>query len=384
MPPMTMIDQPQSIPAARPALPADLPGQPADRTGAWLLAVIGSVTDGVVIIDAARHVMLMNGEAEQMFRCDSTQLLGKPFDVLLAPQTRAEHILNLDRFTADPKTARGLRRLPLRLEGRRADGEEFPIAAMVSAVSAQGEDFVVLSLREQNDGSKPVQASGARRKRAVSSQQASEREKRRVSKELYDDLGQRLSVLKLDMDWLEKSLPPDEKLSPGRIAQMQGLLDNIILRTKTIASSLRPPLLDDFGLLPAVTWMVDMFQKKTAVVCTVESNGVVSKPGDPIESAVFRVVQEALLNIERHAQASHVRIVIWHAGNRVDVLVEDNGIGMAPGSENKPGCYGLIAMQERIDTLGGTIQINNIEPQGVAIKASIPVDAALPHQGATP
>jgi signal transduction histidine kinase len=210
------------------------------------------------------------------------------------------------------------------------------------------------------------------RKRAMSSQQASEIEKKRFSKELYDDLGQRLSVLKLDMDWLENNLSTADKLNLTRIAQMQGLLDNIIIRTKSIASSLRPPLLDDFGLIPAVNWIAEDFQKKTSVVCEVETSNLTGKFSDPIESAIFRVVQEGLLNVERHARATYVKIRIWHSNKQIEVLIQDNGIGMQAGNENKAGCFGLIAMQERIYTLGGSISISNLGPRGFAIHASIP------------
>jgi signal transduction histidine kinase len=160
------------------------------------------------------------------------------------------------------------------------------------------------------------------------------------------------------------------------------LLDNIISRTKSIASSLRPPLLDDFGLLPAVSWLAENFQKKTSVTCEVESNGMTIKPGDPVDSAIFRVVQEGLLNIERHANAKNVRIILWHADGRIDVIIQDDGIGMAVGSENKTGCFGLNAMQERIFNLGGTINVKNIDPRGVAIHASIPVEP-FPHTVST-
>jgi signal transduction histidine kinase len=213
----------------------------------------------------------------------------------------------------------------------------------------------------------------------VSSQQANEIEKRRFSKELYDDIGQRLSVLKLDLDWLENSLPSDDECLPARVAQMQGMLDKVITLTKSMASTLRPPLLDDFGLMPAVEWMTENFRKKTGIACTVDGSAMKAKLGDPIDSAVFRVIQEALLNIERHAHARNVKVVLEHSEQRLDVLIRDDGIGMEAGSENKPGCYGLIAMQERIFVLGGTISIANMKPQGVAIHASIPTDS-LPIQ----
>lgn len=212
------------------------------------------------------------------------------------------------------------------------------------------------------------------RKWAASSQQANEVEKKQFSKKLYDDVIQRLSVLKLDLDWLKNSLPTADEDMPVRVAQMQSLLHNVITMTKSMASALRPPMLDDFGLLPAVEWMAEDFHKKTGIPCTVESKGMLVKLDEPIESAIFRVIQEGLTNIERHSGANHARISFLHAGNQLDVMIQDDGAGMAGGSRNKPGCHGLIAMQERIFVLGGTISIGNIKPHGVSIHVSIPIE----------
>lgn len=349
----------------------------SDKIAAWLLAIVDSTMDGVLVLDAARQLVLFNCGAERIFGYTAQELLGKPVDLLLPVQAREPHQLCMDHFCASGTGGKRMMKTRVQLEGMRANGEAFPISAAVSQVMVKGEVFLIVIFHEHKtpDNISPkyslVPATSIR-ERAVSSQQATEIEKRRFSRELYDELGQRLSVLKLDMDWLE-NLPCSDKLDPIRIAQMQGLLDNIIVRTKNIASSLRPPLLDDFGLLPAIHWLTENFQKKTGAVCGVECNGVSITPGDPIESAVFRVVQEALLNIERHAQANFVKITMGHRADHLEITIEDNGIGMPANSENKAGCFGLIAMQERIYTLGGTISMHNIESGGVAIHASVPL-----------
>jgi PAS domain S-box-containing protein len=351
---------------------ADLGRLPSDKVSAWLLAVIQSAMDGVLIIDAARELVLVNGEAELMFGYTEKELLGKPLDMLISERTREEHGRNMDHFAGAETSGKRVVKARFLLEGRRANGDIFPLSAVVSRVTAKGETFIAAILRESSEPGDTTDASSIARKRAVSSQQASEGEKRRISKELYDDLGQRLSVLKLDLDWLEKNLPGSDSTSPARIAQMQNLLDNIIVQTKSIASGLRPPLLDDFGLLPAIQWLAEEFEKKNAIPCKVESPELALASGDPLESAIFRVVQEALLNIERHAEATRVTIVLRRDAGRLDVTICDNGIGMKTESK-KAGGFGLIAMQERVMSLGGTLKINNMEPSGVAVHASVPV-----------
>jgi PAS domain S-box-containing protein len=355
-----------------------LPRFPANMVGASLLSIIQSSMDGVIVIDATRQIVLVNRKAERMFGYPARHLLDKSVDILLPPRIGPEQRRRMERLAAIRMNGKRTR---LGLRGLHANGQEFAVNASVSRIALRGEMYVAVTLHDtpRHTGterkSRPIRSSDLR-KLAVSSQQASEVEKKRFSKELYDDIGQRLSVLKLDLDWLEHSLPETEAGVPERVAQMQGMLDMVITLTKSMASTLRPPLLDDFGLMPALEWIADNFRKRTGIACNVEGIGMPIKLGDPVKSAVFRVIQEGLLNIERHAHASNVQVVLEYTERKLDVLIQDDGIGMAAESENKPGCYGLIAMQERIFVLGGTIAITNIRPQGVAIRASIPID---PH-----
>jgi PAS domain S-box-containing protein len=349
---------------------------PASKVDSPLLSIIQSALNGVVVVDAMRRIVLVNQKVERLFGYPATQLLEKPLDILMPSRVVSEQRRRMDRIAA--ARTHGKRSM-LELKGVRADGKQLSINASISRVSVHGELFLALVLHDpaQRDTQEPKHCPARPielRRWAASSQQANEVEKRRFSKKLYDDIGQRLSVLKLDLDWLENSLPDTGADLPARLAQMQGLLDNVITMTKSMASALRPPLLDDFGLLPAVEWMAENFQKKASVFCTVESSGMGTKLDDPVESAVFRVVQEGLSNIERHSHARTARIILMRTDNQLDVMIQDDGIGMASGSESKAGCYGLIAMQERIFVLGGTISIENVNPQGLAIHASIPID----------
>lgn len=358
---------------------ATTPRFPIDEIAPALLSVIRSVMDGVVIVDSTRHIVLVNQKAEHMFGYRAAQLLERPLDVLLPARMSAEQRRYMDSL---PLTHPRNRHSGLELRGRRSDGGRVSLRANSLRIRVNDELFVALILHgplssESRSDKHPLRATELRR-RAASSQQATEVEKKRFSKKLYDDIGQRLSVLKLDLDWLENSLRDADEGLPARVAQMQGLLDNVITMTKNMASTLRPPLLDDFGLLAAVEWMAENFQKKSRVTCTVESTGLTEKLDDAIESAVFRVVQEGLSNIERHARASHAWVILQHVDGRLDVMIHDDGVGMESGSESKPGCYGLIAMQERVFALGGTISILNVAPHGVAIHASIPVEPIFP------
>lgn len=351
---------------------------PASKVGPSLLSIIESAMDGVIVVDAARRIVLVNHKVEHMFGYPAKHLLDKSIDALLPPRLCTEQGRRIDRFSA---TRMHARRIKLGLKGIHANGEQLSLSITISRVTVHGEPFLALIMhnsaaeRSAIESKRRIIRPSELRKWAASSQLANEVEKRHFSKKLYDDIGQRLSVLKLDLDWLENRLPDTNAGVPARVAQMQGLLDNVITMTKNMASALRPPLLDDFGLLPAVEWMTENFRKRTAISCTVESNDLAIKLGDAIDSALFRVVQEGLTNIEKHSAASHARIAFSRASDQLDVMIQDDGVGMVGGSENKPGCYGLITMQERIFVLGGTISVSNIKPHGVLIHASIPIES---------
>lgn len=347
------------------------------KISAWLLSSFHSARDGMVVADAAGHIVLLNRETERMFGYPARRLIGKPLDVLFSILSQADYSPQARACLAQDEHA-GESRVSLALQGVRADGEEFPLEASMSSLRAEGERFLALVLRANPADSAsrpaPIPAHALLHRLSASTHQANEVERRRFSRELYDDLGQNLGVLKLDLDWLQTSCTDTGAPFQARVAHMQTVLDNIIVRTKSIASALRPPLLDDFGLVAALKWASQRFQKKTGIRCSLQSGEFANAISEPHGSVIFRVVQEGLLNVERHAGASHVHLALWHADGDLHVLLRDNGRGMAPDSRGKPGCFGLMAMQQRIYSLGGKITIANVRPSGVEIHAMIPFE----------
>lgn len=349
---------------------------PSSKIVPALLFIIQSARDGVVIVDALQRIVLVNSTAERVFGYEAEELLEKPLEVLIPEPVCSSRMEHLGAHT---KQGRKIKR---EVHGMHSNGKHIRLQANISHLTVQSEPVTAIvfqeAVNEADAGKIPPDFEGyISREIAVSSQKASEIEKRRFSRKLYDDIGQDLGVLKLDLDWLESTMRDAEQPFAARISRMQCLLDQVIRATKSVASALRPPLLDDFGLLPAVEWMAESFRKKTAIRCKVESYGMDTKLDDTLESALFRVVQEGLSNIERHSHAGNAEIVFIHTGVQLDVMIRDDGIGMPSDSENKPGCYGLGAMQERIFVLGGKISIRNIRPHGVAIHVSIPVESTI-------
>ncbi|MBC7514165.1 MAG: hypothetical protein H7234_06990, partial [Herminiimonas sp.] len=256
------------------------------------------------------------------------------------------------------------------LQGRRSDGEDFYVGTSLSRLIVNHETYLSIIVRELTVAQSPHAMLLGAPRLAGSSQQANEIEKRQFSRALYDDVGQCLSVLKLDLDWCERQLATGAVLQ--RLTHMQQLLDDIIAHTKNIASGLRPPLLDDFGLIAATEWLADRFRKRTGIRCCFQGCDNKLSIDEVIESAMYRIIQEGLVNIEQHAHAQNVAIRLWRSEKQVHVLVEDDGIGLHESWNEKPGVLGLRAMQERIAILGGTMILQSAAPSGLSIMASLP------------
>lgn len=378
-----MNDRSEFQPIGQPAMLApDDPAQ-ADALNGWLLSTFHSALNGMVVADATRRIVMLNREAERMFGYSARRLAGQPLDILFSILNATDYWHQIEAHVAGAH-ADGVTPLELELQGVRANGEEFPLHVSLSGLSSQDQRLFALVLRERPASDHTVTAIdrqvGALRALNASGEQAHEVERRRFSRELYDDLGQNLSVLKLDLDWLQGGFPDAGAQFSTRVQHMQNVLDNVIVRTKSIASALRPPLLDDFGLVAALKWASDRFQKKTAIRCSLQSGEFATKLGEPLESVIFRVVQEGLLNVEKHAHASHVNIAVWRSEDTFNLLLHDNGSGINPHHKMKSGCFGLIAMRQRVYALNGKITIENTQPSGLEIQVSIPLEPLADHQ----
>ncbi len=351
---------------------AALPEFPDGLLGAWLTSFAQSSDRGVLIVATDHRIVLVNSTAGEIFGYSTAALLGLAIEALLPDRTRASYIAQLARFAAMRVAGRRLR-IKLDLKGRRANGEEFYLGTSLSRLAVKGEVFLVVIVQELSSHQSHPSPSFRLRRLAGSSQQANESERRQFSRALYDDIGQRLSVMKLDLDWCQHQ-PSESKLA-HRLQQVQLMLDDIISSTKSIASGLRPPLLDDLGLYAAVEWISGQFRKRTGIMCYLRCREADIGVNEIVDSALFRIVEEALTNIELHAKARNVDISLWRTDHDVHVIIADDGIGLHESWRNKPGCIGLMAMDERIGILGGRVHIKNLDPSGVAILASLPIDS---------
>lgn len=201
-----------------------------------------------------------------------------------------------------------------------------------------------------------------------------EAERRRLAGELHDKLGQQLTALGLNLTIIEQGLPPEQCLAlHGRIADMTALVEEMTGQVRNIMADLRPPVLDDYGLGAALRWYGAIFSKRCGIDFVLIGGDIPRLPA-PVEIALFRVAQEALNNVAKHSRASRVEIRSSLAGNRLSLVIYDNGAGFTESDESDFGNVpklGLVSMRERVASVGGKFTVNSAPGEGVIILVEV-------------
>jgi PAS domain S-box-containing protein len=199
-----------------------------------------------------------------------------------------------------------------------------------------------------------------------------EGERTRIARELHDELAQWLTALKMDVAWLGARLPAGQAQLLARAERMKGVVDTTVAAVRRIASDLRPVMIDDLGLVPSIEHLLGSLAERTNITVRLEvpEDGLDFR--DPLATAVYRMVQEALTNVARHAHATEVRVSLAVAEGLVLIRVVDNGVGLPASSPGRKS-YGLLGIRERAQTLGGEARIFSPPEGGTVVEISIPL-----------
>lgn len=200
-------------------------------------------------------------------------------------------------------------------------------------------------------------------------QEVREEERTRLSREVHDVLGQQLTAIRLGIGWFGRHYPDDEA-AQARLAGVRETIDETIRHVRQIASDLRPGVLDDFGLASAVEWQARRFEERSETTCAVDVQGRTEPPTE-VATAAFRVLQEALTNVLRHAGAGHVAVTLVQAPDHVRLVVADDGRGFDPGRSQRRS-LGLVGMRERAGALGGSLEVRGVRGEGTVVECRLP------------
>ena len=337
--------------------------------------LLDSVYESVVATDLEDRVTFWARGAETLFGYSASEMLG----MSLAPLA----------FPDDPDPAEALRRIreevirtgsgtgrmvPCRRKGSKFWADVTFAPVLIADGSPVGLIAIHRDVTELRRNQELVKISHERTRNLAARLMAiREQERSAIARELHDELGQALTRLNIDVTWLEQQLPA--RLRTRRVAAMGPLVDRTIRTVQQISSQLRPPVLDDLGLEAAIEWHVQEFSEWSG--CRAELNlriGSMPKDRDR-DIAIFRILQEALTNVARHARAEVVKVRAIRNDDAFVLEIEDDGIGIPPANLAGQHSYGLTGMAERAEGLGGELQITLPPGRGTNVKFRLDMSA---------
>jgi PAS domain S-box-containing protein len=341
--------------------------------------IINQIQETVISIDLDGYVMSWNNGAEKLLGYPTDEALGKHISFVYPVEDREF----LEREVIDPVKANGIHQVEVR---RRTKSGEIRFAQLALTLLRDDTDSpigIIGYSMDITDRKRVQEALLTSRNQlaalAVRLESVREEERTRIALEVHDVLGQALTGLKLDVAWVHKRIAesigfvePSAVLS--RLVSALGLLDSTIQSVREIATALRPGVLDELGLAAAVEWQAREFHTRTGIACdtTTSPHTIVLAP-EP-STTLFRILQEILTNVARHAKATNVHIRLEQSDAQVSLQVRDNGRGITDVEQSGPNAFGLLGMRLRAQQQGGTFDIRGTSGTGTTVTVRIPLN----------
>lgn len=325
--------------------------------------IFESAADGILVVGADGTIVDVNPEALRQFGYEESDLVGRSIDVLVPKALAGTHVRHRERYRQDPSP----RPMGIGLElcGARKDGTEFPVEISLSSEEAGGERYVICVVRDMTERSQL-------RSLGIEAIDAAERERRRIAQELHDDTAQLLSGIILRLKLLVEEEDADSRIAAGEEVREQ--IREAAEGVRRIARGLRPPALEDAGIVTALRGHTQAFLDRAEVTWELHSDAVDHLLSDNARLALYRVVQEAISNVVRHAGASKLEITIRDADECVVVKVSDDGCGFDVEKARSGSGLGLLGMRERAAGVGGTLGYRSRPGEGSTITLTLPTD----------
>ncbi len=354
---------------------------------------VEQASEGIALVDEQGSVLAWNKVMEQISGIPRAQAVGRPVWDVQWQMTPVERRSPLGADAFKSAFARGLRTGDLPQAGKRVEiqvqstnGERKAVEQIAFSIKTEiGYRFgsVVLDITERKRAEaereqllEQVQA-GREQLQALSRRlvQVQEEERRYIARELHDEIGQVLTGLKLMLD-MSVRVPPE--VVAGRLQEAQALVCHLIDQVQELALDLRPTMLDDYGLLPALTWHLERFKAQTGIDVAFEHCGLEQRLPPAVETAAYRIAQEALTNVARHAAVNQAALALTVEGEELCICIADQGRGFDVKAVVAAGAStGLSGMRERASALGGRLTVEGAPGGGTRITAVLPFIRSL-------
>jgi PAS domain S-box-containing protein len=348
---------------------------------------------------AEEAVTLANGELAQIFEtaADGMRVVDKNFTVLRANDTfcslvgipkksvvgrKCHDVFRGDRCGSPgcslTRVMNEEDRVEYDAEKLRRDGTEIP--CIVTATPFRRPDGEIIGIvedfkdiSERRRWEREILESRERlRELACHLQNVREEQRSRIAREVHDELGQALTALKMDTHWLGRNLAGSAPELRDKLKVMSNVIDGTVQSVRRICSELRPGILDDFGLVAAIEWQAEEFSKRTSIPCEISTSASEIPLRQELAIAVFRILQEALTNIARHADATRVEVALREEKGRFEMSVHDDGKGVQAEPFARGKSFGLIGIRERVRDFGGEFCVGQAPAGGTCIRIRIP------------
>jgi len=329
--------------------------------------------------DADRKIIFWNQASEKLYGYKKEEAIGNQLEDLIIPFEMRESVIEAVRNWIE----NGIPIPHGELKLMRKDKTTFPVYSshvILKNINGELEMYCIdIDMTERKQAEEAL-LNSEKRLHYLSSQliTAQEKERRRISLELHDEMGQALTAISINIRSIEKELPLDlTPLIKERIAEIYSLADQASEQIRELSHYLRPSMLDDLGLVPTLRWYLDVYRKRTNLDVKYEPINFEERPSPEVETVIYRVVQEALNNIVKHAQAGSVLVRVERKDKEAAVFIKDNGRGfevnefLAP--DDLKGGIGLLGMQERVSILEGKFSIQSSKGHGTRISVEIPL-----------
>lgn len=341
--------------------------------------IIHHASEAIISTDEAHNVVLANPSAAAMFATTVEAMQGTHLSRYIHPVPTFAGEATVAIF-GEGAGRSGRRATDYTVTGTRVTGETFPLEGSISSLTEGERRINTIILRDvterQQVQDKLTRSHSQLRQLSTALQTVREEERAHIARELHDDLGQLLASLRMDLNLLQKE--PGGRAASTRL--MQGMEDNLLMAIQSlrrIATNLRPRALDEGGLYFALHNLRDEFVARHGVACSLFADESELRLDDAASTAIYRIVQEALTNIARHAGASHVTVYLYRIDGQLLISIADDGRGIQAGDMEKAQSLGLIGMRERVWGMHGDISISSDEPPGTRIDIVLPLPPRL-------
>lgn len=333
------------------------------------ISAILTYTPAVIYIkDPQGRYLLVNSRYEELFGVRYDRVRGKTDSDLLPPEVAAQFKRNDEHVLTQKGSLHFEERIPQK------DGPHTYLSVKFPIYEASGSIRGVCSIATDITALKRAQEQLRRLSGSIIANQ--EKERAGIARELHDELGQLLTALRMDAVWLQERFKQNDGKAAERAGAMCALIDTTIEEVRAMAIRLRPGVLDDLGLVDALEWYTSEFERRGSLAC-IFTHDAVPPVADNIATAFYRIAQEALTNVARHARANRVEMELRINNGLLELTVSDDGVGFNPEELSDSEVLGLAGMRERAGLVGGTLTIQSQPEKGTVVRLSVPTGAAL-------